>query len=96
MERNARRAGKAIREAVDPGKVEAGMKTCLARFLRRVADAAGRLAEMAERRVEYRTGEVTAAGTLACRACGGEITLKAAGRIPPCPKCYKTRFMRIR
>jgi len=95
MEKNAKRAGEAIRKAVNPRRVEAGMKNVLARFLRAVADAAARLAEKAERQVEYRTGEVTAAGTLACRACGAEMTLKAAGRIPPCPKCYKTRFFRV-
>ena len=95
MEKNARRAGKAIRKAVDPKRVEGRMKNGLARLLRAVADAAARLAERAEKQVEYRTGEVTAAGTLACRACGAEMTLKQPGRIPPCPKCYKTRFMRV-
>jgi len=92
MEKGAARAAEAIKNAVDPQRASAGVKSVVARCLRGIADGVGRLAEMAERQVEYKTGEVTSAGTLTCLACGADMSLKGTGRIPPCPKCYKTRF----
>ncbi len=92
VEKGARRAGEAIKKAVAPQRVSAGVKSLLARVLRSIADSVAGLAEMAEKQVEYKTGEVTSPGTLTCLACGAGMNLKATGRIPPCPKCYKTRF----
>jgi rubrerythrin len=43
----------------------------------------------------YRTGEIAAAGTFACTACGHEVQLKTAAHLPPCPSCLKTEFKRI-
>ncbi|MEO5573020.1 MAG: zinc ribbon-containing protein [Gammaproteobacteria bacterium] len=43
----------------------------------------------------WHTGEVTGVGTLSCAACGQPMHFHATGRIPPCPKCYATRFRRI-
>lgn len=42
----------------------------------------------------YRTGEITAAGTLVCDACGESMRFKRPGHIPPCPKCHATQFQR--
>ncbi|ALP52032.1 hypothetical protein Tel_02130 [Candidatus Tenderia electrophaga] len=43
---------------------------------------------------EYRTGEITGPGLLACMDCGEELHFHAAGHIPPCPKCRGTYFTR--
>lgn len=43
---------------------------------------------------EYRTGEVTAFGTLICDHCGKSLRFYEPGRIPPCPGCRSTRFSR--
>jgi hypothetical protein len=51
-------------------------------------------AEQARRACHYRTGEVSGPGTLVCEACGAEIHMHRAGRIPPCPKCHATSFRR--
>jgi predicted RNA-binding Zn-ribbon protein involved in translation (DUF1610 family) len=43
---------------------------------------------------EYHTGEITSIGTLACKACDTLVHFKKTGRIPPCPKCHQTVFVR--
>lgn len=43
---------------------------------------------------EYRTGEITGPGVLACMDCGEELHFHEAGHIPPCPKCRGTYFVR--
>lgn len=52
------------------------------------------LKEQAKRSEEYHTGEITSIGTLACKACDTLVHFKKTGRIPPCPKCHKTAFVR--
>ena len=42
----------------------------------------------------YKSGEVTHGGEFVCTACGADIKIKKAGRIPPCPKCSKAEFRR--
>lgn len=54
------------------------------------------LAEQAKRAQEYHTGEITSIGTLACRDCETLLHFKKTSRIPPCPKCHKTVFIRTR
>jgi len=44
---------------------------------------------------EYRTGEITGLGTLACKECGEKLHFHKPGHIPPCPKCHSTTFGRI-
>lgn len=44
----------------------------------------------------YKTGEITSAGVLECRACGEQLHFHATGHIPPCPKCRGTKFKRPR
>jgi polyhydroxyalkanoate synthesis regulator phasin len=51
-------------------------------------------AEQARQASLYHTGEVTGPGTLVCDACGAEMNMHKAGRIPPCPKCHATSFSR--
>lgn len=43
---------------------------------------------------EWHTGEVTSIGTIACAECGKELHFHKPGRIPPCPSCYHTTFIR--
>jgi len=54
------------------------------------------LAAQAKRSQEYHTGEITSIGTLACQSCDTVIHFKKTSRIPPCPKCHKTVFVRTR
>ena len=54
------------------------------------------LAAQAKRAQEYHTGEITSIGTLACQSCSTLVHFKKTSRIPPCPKCHKTVFVRTR
>lgn len=45
---------------------------------------------------EFRTGEVVArAGGYQCEQCGYVLTLKAGKKLPPCPKCSHSRYLKI-
>ena len=52
------------------------------------------LAAQAKRAQEYHTGEITGIGTLACQSCNTLVHFKKTSRIPPCPKCHHTVFVR--
>jgi len=43
----------------------------------------------------YRSGEITAAGTLECTSCAEQLTFAKAGRIPLCPNCQDDEFTRL-
>jgi len=90
--KNAHRATKAVREAIDPHRVAAGAESIFARILASAGDALSDLAKRAEEHLEFRTGEVTSPGTLTCQECQADLRMKTIGRIPPCPKCHKTVF----
>lgn len=45
---------------------------------------------------EYHTGEITSIGTLACQSCDSLLHFKKTSKIPPCPKCHQTTFVRTR
>jgi hypothetical protein len=53
------------------------------------------LAEQAKRAEEYHTGEITSIGTLVCKRCDTLVHFNQTGRIPPCPKCHQTVFVRV-
>jgi len=91
---NAGKATEAVKKAVDPQRVAAGVHSIYARILNSAADALSDLAAKAEKATEFKTGEITSSGTLTCKECGAEMHMKATGRIPPCPKCKKTIFRR--
>ena len=44
---------------------------------------------------QYRTGEITGPGTLACESCGEVIHFRKTGHIPPCPKCSAAHYSRV-
>lgn len=52
-------------------------------------------AVQAEDRGEYRSGEITAPGTLECLACEEQLSFAKAGRIPLCPNCQAESFRRL-
>lgn len=54
------------------------------------------LAAQAKRTLEYHTGEITNVGTLACQSCDALVHFKKTSKIPPCPKCHHTIFIRAR
>jgi NADH pyrophosphatase NudC (nudix superfamily) len=54
------------------------------------------LAEQAKHAQDYHTGEITSIGTLSCSDCGTLMHFKKTSRIPPCPKCHKTLFTRVK
>lgn len=54
----------------------------------------GQWSQWASEASQYRTGEITGPGTLACTACGKQLHFHKAGHIPPCPGCGATRFQR--
>lgn len=43
----------------------------------------------------YKTGELTAPGTLSCKKCGKVIAFKSTSIIPECPECGANTFIRI-
>lgn len=45
---------------------------------------------------EYRTGEIVAReGGYQCEQCGFVLALAAGKRLPPCPKCSHSRYLKI-
>ena len=45
---------------------------------------------------EFKTGEVVAReGGYQCEQCGYVLALAAGKRVPPCPKCSHTRYLKI-
>ncbi len=54
----------------------------------------GKLSHLAEQESTWHTGEVTSVGTISCTHCQTQLHFHKAGRIPPCPKCHKTDFIR--
>ena len=54
------------------------------------------LANQARFMQEYHTGEITSIGTLQCNDCKTLLHFKKTSRIPPCPKCHKTQFSRVK
>ncbi len=83
-----------LRKAIDPKRVAYGAQSAFSRILSSAAGLLGEWAQKTEKTLEFKTGEVTSFGTLTCKSCGSEMRIKAAGRIPPCPKCHKTVFRR--
>jgi len=50
--------------------------------------------EQLEEASEYRTGEITGPGALACLDCGEVLHFHKTSHIPPCPRCHGTVFTR--
>ncbi len=53
-----------------------------------------KISHLAKKQNIWHTGEVTSVGTITCKTCGKELHYHKAGRVPPCPKCHNTEFIR--
>lgn len=74
--------------------VEDRLLEALAKVADKTSLQLAQLASQAKRSQEYHTGEITGIGTLACQQCSGLLHFKKTSRIPPCPHCHKTIFIR--
>lgn len=92
LKENAGKAREAVRKAVEPQRLAAGVQSVFARILGSAAETLTELAERSEKSLEYKTGEITSPGTLTCKGCEAEMHMTKTTRIPPCPKCHKTVF----
>lgn len=72
-------------ELVASGALTAAQGERLAGFVLRDLDRADR---------RRKTGDITAAGALACAGCDFEVTFRDTATVPPCPKCASTGFTR--
>lgn len=92
LKENADKAKEAVKKAVEPQRVVAGVQSAFTRILTSAAETLTELAERSEKSLEYKTGEITSPGTLTCKECDAEMHMTKTTRIPPCPKCHKTIF----
>ena len=92
LKQNADKATEAVRKAIEPQRLAAGAQSAFSRILTSAAETLTELAERSEKSLEYKTGEITSAGTLTCKNCEAEMHMTKTTRIPPCPKCHKTVF----
>lgn len=92
LKENAGKARDAVKKAVEPQRLAAGVQSAFSRILTSTAETLTELAERSERSLEYKTGEITSSGTLTCKDCDAEMHMTKTTRIPPCPKCHKTVF----
>ena len=77
---------------LNPDRLRAGAIASLSALLHAAGGAITSISAWTDKQRACRSGEITAAGTLTCVACGHEMHFKKSGRIPPCPKCHKTEF----
>lgn len=87
-----RQLGAEAQDRLNPARLGAGALSSLAKLLHAAGGAMLAWSEKAETALEFKTGEVTTAGTLTCVACGQKVHLKSTGVVPPCPSCHKTQY----
>lgn len=92
LRENADKAREAVKKAVEPTRLAAGVQSTFARILTSAAETLTELAQRSEKSLEYSTGDITSPGTLTCKSCSTEMHMTKTTRIPPCPKCHKTVF----
>ena len=92
LKANADKAAEAVKKAVQPHRLAAGVQSTFARILTSAAETLTELAERSEKTLEYKTGEITSMGTLTCKNCDAEMHMTNTTRILPCPKCHITIF----
>ena len=87
-----RQLGAEAQDRLNPARVGAGALSSLAKLLHAAGGAMLSWSEQAESALEFKTGEITSAGTLTCIACGQKVHLKTTGVVPPCPSCHATQY----
>jgi len=89
---DAQKLGEEAKERLHPARLGAGALASLASVLDFTSQALQNLSNKTHQALTYKTGEITTAGTLTCKACGQQVHLKHTGHVPPCPKCSGTVF----
>lgn len=84
--------GEEAKVHLNPARLGAGALASVAAAMEATSQALHSLSDKARQSLTYKTGEMTSAGTLTCKACGAKVHLKATGHVPPCPKCSGTVF----
>ena len=90
--RDLKALGQEAGERLHPARLGAGALSSLAKLMSATGSALHNLSQKAEEALRYKTGEITAAGTLTCLQCGKTLQLKRTAHIPPCPVCKGTEF----
>ena len=86
------KASQVTKAAVDPSRAGAGFTNLASHLFDSLGDTFKKWAAKSEESLGFHTGQITGPGTLTCKACGTELHLEGASRIPPCPKCHKTDY----
>ncbi len=84
--------GKETKASLHPARLGAGALSALAKILHATGSALTSISDKAENVLEYRSGEITMAGTLTCLDCAHEVNLNKTSVVPTCPACQGTRF----
>lgn len=84
--------GVEAKERLNPARVGAGTLSSLSKLLHVTGNTLTRLSKKTEKALEYKTGEITMAGTLTCLKCGHKVQLKETSVVPSCPACQGNRF----
>lgn len=87
-----RELSRSARETLHPARLGAGALSTLAKVMQAAGQALTELSARTESALEYKSGEITMAGTLTCLACGTKIQLVKTSVVPKCPSCQGTRF----
>ncbi len=85
---------KEAQEKLNVSRLSAGILASTSKLLRAAGKALAQVGDKAEQALTCKSGEITNAGKLVCKSCGYEMHFKKTGRIPPCPKCHKTEFIK--
>ena len=85
---------KEAKEYLHPARLGAGALSSMAQLLKATGLALQSLSQQTEDALHYQTGEITSAGTLSCTGCGQKMHLKRTSKIPPCPSCHATKFLK--
>ena len=91
-EADIRTLGQEAAERLNPARLGVGAFASMAKLLQATGSALQNLSQKAEDALHFKTGEITAAGTLTCTKCGQKVQLKQSSHIPPCPSCHGTEF----
>jgi len=89
---DAKHLGEEARVRLHPARLGAGALSSLASVLELTGSALHTLSEKTKKKLTYKTGEMSSAGTLTCKKCGHQVQLKKTGHVPPCPECKGTQF----
>lgn len=87
-----RKVGVTAKDRLNPSRLGAGALSSLAKLLHATGGALMSLSEKTEEALQYRTGDITTAGTLTCTACGHSIQLKQTSNVQACANCQNTTF----